>query len=100
MHPFKRAFLIVFFGLGTVGGFAHGFASLGHCANSCRNARRASFEDHVAEVCTRAAERVADEREAMNPVDPRFAPPDRSAVGLGGLPGHASPYAGCDHQRP
>lgn len=92
MHPFKRAFLIVLFGLGTVGGFAHGFASLGHCANSCRSARRASFEDRVAEVCTRAAERVHDERAAMSPpVDPRFAPPP-AAYGAG-------PFGGCDHGR-
>jgi hypothetical protein len=97
MHPFKRAFLIVLFGLGTVGGFAHGFASLGHCANSCRSARRASFEDHVAEVCTRAAERVADERAAVNPpVDPRFVPP--VPMGYGGMPGHAGPHGACDHR--
>ena len=62
MSPFKRAFLIFVFGLGTVGGFAHGFASLGHCASSHREARRLEFEDRVADVCLRAAER--HEREA------------------------------------
>jgi hypothetical protein len=68
MHPMKRAFLIFVFGLGTVGGFAHGFASLagGHCGSHWRNARRASYEDHMAEVCTRAAYRVSDEREAVH----------------------------------
>jgi hypothetical protein len=57
MHPMKRAFLIVLFGLGTVGGFAHGFASLGHCASRHHGERRMEFEDHVADVCLRAAER-------------------------------------------
>ena len=66
MHPMKRAFLIFVFGLGTVGGFAHGFASL-HGRGACgagRYDRRAAFEDHIAEVCTRAANRVND---AFNP---------------------------------
>jgi hypothetical protein len=63
MHPMKRAFLIFVFGLGTVGGFAHGFASL-HGRGACgggRYDRRAAFEDHIAEVCTRAANRVNEE---------------------------------------
>lgn len=68
MHPMKRAFLILFFGLGTVGGFAHGFASLaGHCGSSGHcGSRRASFEDHVAEVCARAAQRVNEEDRALD----------------------------------
>jgi len=57
MHPMKRAFLIVLFGLGTVGGFAHGFAGLGRCAARHHDERRMEFEDHVADVCLRAAER-------------------------------------------
>lgn len=66
MHPMKRAFLIFVFSLGTVGGFAHGFASL-HGRGACgagRHDRRATFEDHVAEVCTRAANRVNEEDRA------------------------------------
>ena len=68
MHPMKRAFLILFFGLGTVGGFAHGFASLaGHCGSSGHcGSRRESFEDHVAEVCARAAQRVNEEDRAFD----------------------------------
>ncbi|GAB4207387.1 MAG: hypothetical protein OHK0013_24990 [Sandaracinaceae bacterium] len=62
MHPMKRAFLIVLFSLGTVGGFAHGLAHVGRCASSCHAQRRQAFEDRVADVCTRAAQRVYDER--------------------------------------
>lgn len=64
MHPRKRALLIVLFSIGTVGGFAHGFVSLGRSWASCRAERRRAFEDHVAEVCTRAAERVLGDRTA------------------------------------
>ncbi|MBX7191561.1 MAG: hypothetical protein K1X94_05870 [Sandaracinaceae bacterium] len=64
MHPLKRAFLVVVFSLGTVGGFAHGFAHLGHCMASHHAARREAFEDHVADVCTRSAERVIREEGA------------------------------------
>ncbi len=62
MHPIKRAFLVVLFSIGTVGGFAHGFAHLGHCMASHHEARRDAFEAHVADVCTRSAERVMHER--------------------------------------
>lgn len=63
MHPIKRAFLIALFSLGTVGGFAHGFVHLGHCAAG-HQARREAFEARVADVCTRSAERVYDEHRA------------------------------------
>jgi hypothetical protein len=66
MHPIKRAFLVVLFSLGTVGGFAHGFASLGHCA-ARHEARREAFERRVADVCTHSAERVYGERAAAEP---------------------------------
>jgi hypothetical protein len=61
MHPIKRAFLVVLFSLGTVGGFASGFAHLGHCAQH-HEARRHAFENRVADLCTRSAHRVYDER--------------------------------------
>lgn len=94
MHPMKRLFLIFVFSLGTVGGFSHGFLSLGHCASAHRD-RRAAFEDHVAEVCTRAANRVNDEHHGWAPAgpmgvaphgphDPRFTPP--SGVTTGPVP--------------
>lgn len=60
MHPIKRFLLIGLFGFGTVAGFAHGFAHLGHC----HAARRAAWEDHVADVCTASAERVISARAA------------------------------------
>jgi hypothetical protein len=54
--------LIAALAVGTVAGFGHGIASLGHCAAERHAERRAAFEDHVAEVCTRAAERVIEDR--------------------------------------
>jgi len=63
MHPIKRAFLVVLFSIGTVGGFAHGFAHLGHCAAG-HQARREAFEARVADVCTRSAERVYEGHQA------------------------------------
>lgn len=69
MHPIKRAFYITVFSIGTIGGFASGFAHLGaHCAT--HHQRRAAFEDHVADVCTRAAQR-ADNAENQAPPPPR-----------------------------
>ena len=70
MHPIQRAFLVVLFSVGTVGGFAHGFASLGRCA-ARHEAQREAFEQHVAEVCTRSAERVLRERGAEHDAAPR-----------------------------
>jgi hypothetical protein len=75
MHPMKRAFLIVLFGLGTVGGFAHGFASLGRCANRHHGERRMEFEDHVADVCLRAAERRGPHHPPAWPGGAPAAPP-------------------------
>lgn len=91
MHPIKRAILIFVFGLGTVGGFAHGFASLGHCAARHREARRMEFEDHVADVCLRAAERR--EHDAAR-VAPPYPPPHFAAPGgaAGWAPGWVPAY--------
>ena len=47
----RRKALIVLLALGTVGGYASGFASM----KWCHNQRRASFEQHVAQVCVDAA---------------------------------------------
>lgn len=47
----KRKIAIVLLTLGTIGGFASGFASL-HCHGS---QRRQAFEHHVAKVCVDAA---------------------------------------------
>ena len=47
----RRKLLIAVLALGTVGGYAAGFASLRHC----RDARRQTFEQHVAQVCVDAA---------------------------------------------
>lgn len=58
----KRKVLIVLFSIGTIGGFASGFAGLArhHCS------RRASFEQHVARACADAARAHSSD-----------APPDR-----------------------
>ncbi len=58
MHPIKRKILIGVLAAGTVLGFGAGFASLKH--RSC--ARRAAFEQHVAQVCVDAARREGDGR--------------------------------------
>ena len=74
MHPIKRAFLITFFSLGTIGGFASGFAHLGaHCAS--HHQRRAAFEDHVADVCTRAAHRADGTRPEAPPQQDPYGHP-------------------------
>lgn len=74
MHPIKRAFLITFFSLGTIGGFASGFAHLGaHCAS--HHQRRAAFEDHVADVCTRAAHRATGARPEAPPQQDPYGHP-------------------------
>jgi hypothetical protein len=62
MHPIKRGALIALFSFGAIAGFGHGIAAVACHAGSCHQSRRAEFEDHVAEVCTRAAERVQSER--------------------------------------
>jgi hypothetical protein len=47
----RRKLTIAILALGTLGGFASGFASMG----ACGRARRASFEEHVARLCVDAA---------------------------------------------
>jgi hypothetical protein len=67
MHPIKRGALVVLLSLGAIGGFTHGFAHMAQCHGSCSASRPSphdEFEDHVADVCTRAAQRQWDEQEA------------------------------------
>lgn len=59
--PFGRKLLIGLLAFGTLAGYASGIASFAHCA-SRHEARRAAFEAHVADVCTRAALRAHEER--------------------------------------
>ena len=66
MHPIKRGALVVLLSLGAIGGFSHGFASMA-CHGSCAaQSRRDEFEDHIADVCTRAAQRQWDDQEAQS----------------------------------
>jgi hypothetical protein len=63
----KRKILIAILALGTVGGYAAGFASMGRCGR----ARRESFERHVAKVCVDAARgRPAQDDAARPPASP------------------------------
>lgn len=57
---FGRKLLIGLLAFGTVAGYACGLASFAHCARGHHEARRAAFEAHVADVCTRAALRAHD----------------------------------------
>jgi hypothetical protein len=47
----RRRIAIVLLAIGTVGGFASGFASLHHCRT-----HRKAWEQHVAQVCVDAAQ--------------------------------------------
>ena len=65
MHPIKRGALVVLLSLGAIGGFSHGFAAMAQCHGGCSaQSRHDQFEDHIADVCTRAAQRQWDEQEA------------------------------------
>jgi hypothetical protein len=64
-----RTILIVLLSLGAATGFAVGFHRLGHYGH--RGHRHAEFENHVADVCVRAAERtLAERREKTASVSP------------------------------
>lgn len=58
----KRKLLIAALACGTVFGYAVGFMSLGAHGARCHQARRAAFEAHVADICTRSAHRVWEGR--------------------------------------
>jgi hypothetical protein len=70
MFSIQRKLLITLLAVGTVAGFGAGFASLKH--RSC--ARRASFEQHVADVCVEAARRHQGDRDQRD-----FGPPPPDA---------------------
>jgi hypothetical protein len=96
MHPIKRGALIALFSFGAIAGFGHGIASVACHAGSCHQSRRAAFEDHVAEVCTRAAERVEAEHDQdrdrdvdRRGPDPRFIPYGAPQWGWGPPPSPA-----------
>lgn len=76
----KRRILIALLGLGTVGGFAAGAASL-----SCRaQHRRAHFERHVASLCVDAARKSDAERSsarAERPGESRATEPSADEPG-------------------
>ncbi|HET9957740.1 MAG TPA: hypothetical protein VFQ61_24750 [Polyangiaceae bacterium] len=58
----RHRFLMVLLGIGAVVGFTSGFVSLAHRHHALGYRSgygpHAEFEDHVADICTRAAERV------------------------------------------
>lgn len=67
----KRGLLIALFSIGTVGGFASGIHSMKrHC-----HGRREKFENHVADICVRAAARQ-NESDAQRSAPP--PPPART----------------------
>lgn len=67
----KRGILIGLFSIGTIGGFASGFHSMKHCKSG-----RQRFEDHVADVCVRAANRANDKAAEARGAD-KTPPPAR-----------------------
>ncbi len=54
MYRRRRPFLMALLAVGTIAGYASGFVSM-HCHSACH---RASFEQHVADVCVAAADRA------------------------------------------
>jgi hypothetical protein len=59
----RRRIAIVLLAIGTVGGYASGFASMRHC----RSAQRSAWEHHVAKVCVDAAQGKAAARGEPDP---------------------------------
>jgi hypothetical protein len=84
MHPIKRIVLVTLLSLGAIGGFTHGFARMAQCHSACGASRRDQFEQHIADVCTRSAERVYDQGHAVPP-----APPPAQGQALAAPPGYA-----------
>lgn len=67
----KRGLLIGLFSIGAIGGFASGIHSMKH---HCQ-ARREKFENHVADVCVKAANRAEAEAAAKAEATKNAAPP-------------------------
>jgi hypothetical protein len=62
----KRKILIALLAMGTIGGYASGFASMkGQC-----HSRHDSFERHVADLCVGAAKRADASTHATTVADP------------------------------
>jgi|JI10StandDraft_1071094.scaffolds.fasta_scaffold126004_2 hypothetical protein len=62
----KRGLLIALFSIGTVGGFASGIHTMKrHC-----HGRRERFENHVADVCVRAAKAAESDAASKAPPPP------------------------------
>lgn len=70
----RRRLIITLLALGTIGGYASGFASM-HCRAQWK---RNAFERHVASLCVDAAARKAgaDAERAAAPPPPAAAPTD------------------------
>lgn len=74
----RRKIWMILLGIGAIAGFASGFHSLHRCMGPYGpgyghwGARRGEFEAHVADICTRSAERTLREHGAAAP---RPAPP-------------------------
>lgn len=85
----RRKLLIAVLALGTVGGYASGFASLRHC----QKGRHQAFEQHVAKVCVDAARASdADHARAVQQAAPaQNAAPAQAPVIVNILPGAAQP---------
>lgn len=71
---FKRRLLIGLLAFGTVAGYGSGLASFGWHARACHEHRREAFEQRVADVCTRSAHRVYDERGGESGPEDAFRP--------------------------
>ena len=63
----RRKIVIALLTLGTIGGYASGFASM----RACNNHRREAFEQHVAKVCVDAA-RTSDQSARQNTQAPAY----------------------------
>jgi len=66
----RRRLWIVLLSIGTIGGFAAGFARMHHYRHhghgwGWHGRDRQHFEDHIADVCVRAAERKLREKPAQ-----------------------------------
>jgi hypothetical protein len=61
-----RKLLIAVLALGTVGGYAWGFRSMG-CHRHHAQERREAFERHVAQVCVDAAREAASREAPQGP---------------------------------
>jgi hypothetical protein len=85
----RRKALIVLLALGTIGGYAAGFASM----RNCKNHRRDAFEQHVARVCVDAARQsdATTRAQAQPPPQTFGVTPVIVNVNPGAAPANAAP---------